>query len=520
MVLLVDLPVEIIQLIAGCCPALDILALGRTCRHLRFACDDAAVFQHSFETSLLSEPSSPSFQDKNALIRFMKAYIEGGRIPCQRHNGPVRTWACLAVAVSRLSTVTSKLARAASIVKINATLESQQLGRDTKELIQGLVGFLSTLPVWGYAGACNAEIAAILDSLCPVFFSQRTSMQHLRIDRSLGDEYPIRFAFCLSLSGLQADDWRRTVPQSTESGDPRVPLGPGTDALLSIVRSVFHGAAVGPGYETFVTSWIGRQTHALLLTALITRNLQYVAQHGQPGLLALGLGIAHGARTIQPRVLNPAKIEFINPWYFSTKVVYGYDHQTDDSENNQPVGHMSNLNISTPSRTSGSSLRPRFPILDPNFVRFRGNVNDKGRYFYPFAGDDWWAWYTTRVRDIARRLDEGEWYGYYTYGLNLAGQVDDPMERIRFRRTSCQGDTYSVEALECFDGVGPFTLRGYVNASDTGCSVRIEKQYAGHGFTWIGQVTPLGIIGEYRFPQSHRPYGYFWLWKRSWMDDA
>ncbi|KAI5925353.1 hypothetical protein F4810DRAFT_660129 [Camillea tinctor] len=513
MVYLVDLPVEIIQLIAGCCPALDILALSRTCRRFQLACDDPAVFQQSFE-AYLPEPSSPSFPDKHALVSFMRAYVEGDRVPCQRHDGPVRTWACLAVAANRLSVVTSTLARAASIVKMYATLESQELGRDTKELIQGLVGLLSTLPIWGYAEVCNTEIAAILDSLCPIFFSHRSSMQHLRIDRSLGNEYPLRFAFCLSLSGLRAGDSQRLEAQSTESGDPVIPLGPGTDALLIVIKSVIYGIGDRPGYYNFRASWIGQQTHALLLTTLIARNLQY----GQPDYLIFGLGAVPGARTTRTHILDPSKIEFISPWYFSSNVARGNDQQSDDLENNQSSGDISNMSsTSVPLPAARDSLRPQFPILDPDFVRFRGSMNDKGRYFSPFAGDDWLAWYTTRIRDIARKLDEGEWYGYYTYGLSLAGKVDEPMERIHFRRTGSDGDTYSIEALECFDGIGPFTLRGHVNASATECTVKIHKRYSGHGFTWNGLVTPLGIIGEYSSPRSQRPYGYFWLWKRSWM---
>lgn len=49
MVALTDLPLEVLQLIAGICSVPDILALSKTCRYLNKACDAAAVFRMSFE---------------------------------------------------------------------------------------------------------------------------------------------------------------------------------------------------------------------------------------------------------------------------------------------------------------------------------------------------------------------------------------------------------------------------------------------------------------------------------------
>lgn len=49
MAAITNLPIELLQLIAGRCSASDIIALSSTCRYLNRACDSPAVFQMSFE---------------------------------------------------------------------------------------------------------------------------------------------------------------------------------------------------------------------------------------------------------------------------------------------------------------------------------------------------------------------------------------------------------------------------------------------------------------------------------------
>ncbi|KAI5868195.1 hypothetical protein GGS23DRAFT_608781 [Durotheca rogersii] len=471
MVALVDLPYEVLQLIAGKCSALDILALGRTCRRLRDACDSAAVFLMSFEHHL-PELSSTAFEDGRALVRFMKKYVDGPRTPCQRFEGPKMTWLCLAVAICRLPIVLQELEHQQSSVIARTKPEPQQLDQVTKESLQGIVGFLATLPIWGYPTACNSEIATILDGFCPLFFSPSAQYEPLRINRAFRDEFPMQFAFCLALCSL------RHI--SGEDGPGRTSLPPvSSGLLLMLVKRHYEGTALGPDFEKFRGSWIGKQTHALLLILLVSRNIYHVSQ-------------------VRPQLPDPRKVEYIGSWYFA-------GDQRDDDEHEAFAG--------------AGSLRPRFPILTPNRIAFGG---ERGRYFYPFAGDEWWSWYTTRVRDLVGRLDEGEWCGAYTYGLYLGGRMDPPMQKIRFRKTEIDGDKYSVEALDAEDGIAPFTLRGEVNASGQACTIRLKKRYPTHGFDWEGLVTPLGICGAY-FPvgiQRTGPLGFFWLWRRDWMNDT
>ncbi|KAI1379657.1 hypothetical protein F4677DRAFT_442631 [Hypoxylon crocopeplum] len=504
---LTNLPTELLQLIAGRCSAPDILALSLTCRHLNKACDGAAVFQMSFE-SHLPEIASPAFKDGSALVRFMRSYIDGPKKPCQRNEGPKMAWLCLAVAISRLPDASSELEQILSHMKSSnyLRLESLQLDDDTKVSLRGLIAFLATLPIWGCmsidaAANGSPSVPALLDELCPVFFSQMSSMKPLRIDQSLGGEHPLQFAFCLAMSNLEV--WQLYTVHKQTVEDPGSTFIPATNILLSVVKGNYEGTTLGSEYNEFQGSWIGKQTHALLLIALVARNIYYLSKGAKPSLFVrfLNLGLINRDTTVETHLPNPKKVKFLSPWYFAANKEKGEK----DSAYGTWIGD--------------TLFRPRFPLVAPNLVAVQGK---RGRHFYPFAGDEWWSWYTTRVRDLAKRLDEGEWCGTYTYKLHLGGRVDPPMERIRFRKTSTDGDSYSVEALDAIDGIGTFTLRGEVNASDVACTVHLRKQYSTHQFDWEGLVTPLGICGGY-YSAGHRasrPLGYFWLWKREWVNDA
>ncbi|KAH9903944.1 hypothetical protein F4778DRAFT_73315 [Xylariomycetidae sp. FL2044] len=502
---LTDLPLEIFQLIAGKCSAVDILSLSRTCRSLHVACDEATVFQSSLE-SHLPQLTSAAFQDSQALLRFMRPLIDGPQDPPERDGeSSARVWLCLAVAMDRISMAACELDRLASSVKVHATFESQQLGQDTKEALQGVIGFLATLPVWGYARICSTSIAATLESLCPIFFSERPAMQYLRIDRSLGGKGPLQFAFCLALSSLSKDS---SWPGGSEDGSNNsiLPFGPDTGSLFTIVKAAFEGEGLGPGYREFKDSWISRQTHAALLLVIIARHIRDDPQRRySSGVLSRVFGIAQppAPPRERPRLPDPKKIAYIPSWYYDEPEEIEHQEETD-----------------RPSSTDGTR-RVRFPLLTPSLATIHGNVSDKGRYFYPFAGDDWLAWYSMRVRDLANRLDEGQWAGCYTYGLSPRGRIDPPMERIRFQKTDVDGSNYSIEATDCYDGLGAFSLRGQVNVTDSAGTVLLHKSYVGmHSFVWQGWVTPLGICGTYRAPGQplHYALGFFWLWKKEWAD--
>ncbi|KAI1807556.1 hypothetical protein F4811DRAFT_504920 [Daldinia bambusicola] len=476
MTVLTDLPIELLQLIAGKCTALDILVLSRTCRVLNEACDSAAVFRMSFQFHL-PELTSATFGDKPALVHFMDDYVDGPNKPCQRNEGPKMMWLCLAVAAARLPDALIELERLAkpiaSNVKVCGNLaltmrKASQLSEDAKVSLQGVVAFLSTLPVWGYTAACNSSVASILEKLCLSLFSLSQDLDAIRIDKCVGGENPLQFAFCLVLSKLE------TWCQSRARNLPR--RFPVTNTYVSIIKKIYDGDTLDQGYDSFQNSWIGRQTHALLLIELTARNIYY-------------------ASTELP---NPRNIEFISSWYF------GKDHG--DLEHGTWMGN--------------TSLRARFPLPTPSLISIPG---ERGRYFHPFAGDGWWSWYTTRVRDLAKNIDEGEWCGLFVYSL-LAGARVGPPFRICFRKTSTNGDTYTLDAADGIDDIGQFTLCGEVNASPAACDVRLRFQYLKSTIEWRGTVTPLGISGGCYIPgpqtSALRAIGYFWMWKKNWLGEA
>lgn len=467
-----DLPTELLQLIAGRCTALDILALSRTCRILHDACNNAAVFRMSFQL-YLPELTSATFGNKAALVRFMDGYVDGPNKPCQRNEGPKMTWLCLAMAIARLPGVEADLERLAgpiaSTVKIrgNLTLTMRrppQLSEDTKASLQGLIALLSTLPIWGYTTACNSGVSAILDKLCPSLFSLSGDLNTIRIDQCIGGENPLQFAFCLVLSKLET--W-------CQSKAHRLTIElPATNSYLTIIKKIYDGNTLDQGYDKFQNSWIGRQTHALLLIELVARNIYYTSKE----------------------LPNPRNIEFFGSWYFESS-------QEEDAEHGTWMG--------------ATSLRARFPLPTPSLISVGGK---KGRYFYPFAGDGWWSWYTTRVRDLAREV-EGDWCGTFVYTLLPGARVGPPII-ISFYKTNIDGDTYSLEASG-IDDIGPFSLHGEVNASPVACTVRLRMQYSSITIEWQGLVTPLGICGGCYIPEpqtsASRAIGYFWLWKKEWL---
>ncbi|KAI0152100.1 hypothetical protein F4776DRAFT_12923 [Hypoxylon sp. NC0597] len=487
-----DLPPELLQLIAGTCPASDILALCRTCRHLNETCNIPAVFQMSFERHL-PDLTSTTFSNRSTLVRFMQRYVDGPTKPCQRNEGPRMTWLCLAMAVSRLQHVLSELQGVASSISFGGN----PFHEDKHKLLSGSIGFLATLPIWGYTAVCDFSLVTALEDLYPLVFGV-LRWNHLNTDHSVGGESPLQFAFCLVMSSLEVCqspgvyDLTHKKKNTVFHNDNYV-----------CVKSHYDGTKMGQEYGNFQESWIGKQTFALLLIDLIARNFRCVAgSESSYFTLLRNLRLVTRKDMVPTELPNPRKIEFLGSWYFT------------DAKGKEEVEHV--------TWVGATSLRPRFPLLTPHLIGIPGK---RGRYLQPFTGDEWWSWYTTRVRDLSRRLDEGEWSGTYIrnlHNLRSRRKLGPPLERIRFRKTSIDSDTYAVEAPEGVDDVGTFTLHGEVKVSDMGCIVHLRKQYASAVHHWRGLLTPLGICGGSYLPGPvHRgAIGYFWLWKREWVGDV
>lgn len=64
--LIIELPLEVLQHIASSCPFRDVLAINRTCRRFRTACDDGFVFQQSFLNHV--RRAAPSLRQLRAFL--------------------------------------------------------------------------------------------------------------------------------------------------------------------------------------------------------------------------------------------------------------------------------------------------------------------------------------------------------------------------------------------------------------------------------------------------------------------
>jgi hypothetical protein len=230
----------------------------------------------------------------------------------------------------------------------------------------------------------------------------------------------------------------------------------------------------------FHDSWDGWPTHSLLLIVLVAHGLRHWDMRGQSD-----------GRSLLP---NPGKIELLGPEFFVDR-------------------------DSCASSSVTSTCRAVLPLPTP-ILGVNGEFG-RGRYLYPFINLSWNVWYKQHVEAMAGRIDQGEWYGYFTYGFRYDDPLDDPMERIRFQIVATDSDSYSVEAVDCSDFRGLFNFTGRISRSHG--AVRLRKQYSDHGRAqnFRGKITPLGICGCYT-PGTEEDTafsGAFWLWKREWMDE-
>lgn len=125
--------------------------------------------------------------------------------------------------------------------------------------------------------ACNSGVSAILDKLCPSLFSLSGDLNTIRIDQCIGGENPLQFAFCLVLSKLET--W-------CQSKAHRLTIElPATNSYLTIIKKIYDGNTLDQGYDKFQNSWIGRQTHALLLIELVARNIYYTSKGEELSIL-------------------------------------------------------------------------------------------------------------------------------------------------------------------------------------------------------------------------------------------
>ncbi|KAI1209361.1 uncharacterized protein F4807DRAFT_467628 [Annulohypoxylon truncatum] len=459
---LVYLPVELIQLIAGWCPASDILALSRTCRHLNTVCNTAAVFEMSFQNHL-PKLTSTAFKDKTALVQIMRNYIDRPRTTGQQYEGPRMTWLCLAVAVSRFPDSLSELRRIASTVKFDEKYK-YVVDEDTEKSLRGLISFHATLPIWGYTTPWLGYTLRILQLL---FISRRL----LRCD----SETFLRFSFVLAMNTLETH----------ESG------GPNGGVPYEYARTFLFRAARQPEFNE---AWIEKQTWALHIMDFMARKIHFTSVHGGAGRpihIPNTNSVIWVLLQVPVQLPDPKKIELFDSWHSGGR---------SKMENTRQKGF-------TP-------LQPRFPLITPSLV---AQKEKSGRYFDAFCGYEWWSWYNARVRDLFRSFDEGEWCCSYVYFLKGNDYRPEPtLKGIRFRKVTANGEEYSVEVP---DGAAPDAvrrMRGRVIVRDVYHTFEFtpRQNYLGE-HRLMGSITPLGICGiDHGAPGI---YGSFWLWRSEWM---
>lgn len=287
-------------------------------------------------------------------------------------------------------------------------------------------------------------------------------------------EISLQLAFSMVVGLIKPSDW---------SGVPSAPVE--YLSLAQRVKSDYRGVDITSSSQSFLLSWEGLQTRSLQLAGLIAYILKTGGFEDVPRSDLLPLHRPPPPASDQWTILSSAS----------------------------------------------SFPRLKIPLLE--------NFSNNGVRAQPSS---WQEWYTSRVRDLVSTIEDEEWYGYYVYTLDEtdsfgpSGARDPAMENIYFKlgsgpplssarslastvtasTTTGQSPKLPLEARGGKDGVtGEFDFVGTIR-TNTGM-VSLRKSYRGaHYWDYEGVMTPLGIVGEWG-REGTGYYGYFWLWKRSWM---
>lgn len=315
----------------------------------------------------------------------------------------------------------------------------------------------------------------------------------------------LQLAYSMAAGLMHPGDW---------SGIPAE--DPGYHSLAQRVRADYHGEDFTSSNQSFWLSWEGLHTRSLQLAGLIA----YILKVG---------GFEDTPRSdLLPMLLN------------------------DDAAAAAAATPPPSSPGAPPPPARQQPPRLRIPLLE----KVGGGGGDGGGI--RVRSNTWQEWYTSRVRDLVATVEDEEWYGYYVYtlvntdNLNPIGSRDPAMENIHFKlggrpapagsaspphlhhqqnnhqqqqqqQPSAPGATasppqrLSLEAKGGMDGITKeFDFVGTI-ALNTGL-VTLKKNYIGaHYWDYEGVMTPLGIVGEWG-KEGTGFNGYFWLWKRSWMD--
>lgn len=143
--------------------------------------------------------------------------------------------------------------------------------------------------------------------------------------------------------------------------------------------------------------------------------------------------------------------------------------------------------------------------------------------------ESWDRWNRAYVCRLADEVEDGEWYGFYTWDTSRSEATfleTGPIDNIRFRlgkkkplsNSEDDGNVYEVKANGCREPSGSFAFEGdFFEGSQSVVLRKIHPDGIEHKLR--GWFTPLGIAGMLE-PSPWVMPGWFWLWKREWMGEA
>ncbi|KAI1089594.1 hypothetical protein F5B19DRAFT_495206 [Rostrohypoxylon terebratum] len=455
-----ELPTELLQQIAGYCQASDILALSQTCRRLNKACDMTLIFEMSFKNHLPAL-NTTAFQNKTALVKFVNNYVKSPNKFDHGLKDRRMMWTCMALAASRIPHAWSEIKEIAKAL----TCKGWVLNKDTIMSLQGPLGFLATLPIWGYTKQLNRVI-----DLDHVFAS---------LENQVGEHFHETLLQLAFLSAIRTLEMHTTLHRHTML----------LDCATSYREALFSR-------ETTDKMWTIRSKWALLIAERMARLIRHESVHD--GTFYSDPATGECVRVKVPHYLpNPRKIEFLD---------FSQFEEGKKAEHTQNKRHM-------PSQ-------PTFPLLTPKLVAQKGGV---GRYFDVFCGGEWSSWHSTRVQELLTNIDKGEWCCTYIKITSDGCLAEATLTGIHFRKIP-DGGKFIKYMIRLPDGKFPreaSRLRGLARVTPEIYKITIvNRAWDGVTHSMNGSFTPLGISGidVRRHGSSIVTGGLFWLWKRDWVD--
>ncbi|KAL0932692.1 uncharacterized protein CTRU02_211655 [Colletotrichum truncatum] len=469
-----SLPTEIIHRIASYCEVKDIHNLTSVSQALNTSCSNPYVFQAQF-CRHAPNPETEAVRDHFALAPLINAAITT-IYPAKAPNQPrpeARTiWSHLAVVAPRLPDLSDELDELMLPYRAVSFQPAGGLKFPTAEFLQktrSLVGTFSTFAVLG----CKVIVSFWSPSLI-IFANEETDIP--AIDLGVAAAIP-----GLLIALTEPHNWSIHVYSETGMDllvrQQAFCLALGlmqTQVLNNMGVMTYHLSMMATwdkedtAFFKFKQSWEGRQTIAMLAQAV----LAHLLRSSIPG------------RPVSTYLPSPRKLPFAT-WHGTGEVV-----------------------LALPNPALPDTVQRRISAFS--------------------SSDAWHRWNRAYVRHLADKLEEGEWYGYFTWDTARSETTfleTGPIENIHFKlgdkkspKQTVDDNVLLVRADGCKEPAGTFTFDGEFHKESQ--SIVLRKIHPdGIEYNFRGWFTPLGIAGTLD-PSPWGMPGWFWLWKKEWMSEA